>query len=82
VEQGDSLIVHSSYRRLGKVDGGPAAVTEALLAAIGRGKLSARQVINRIFPELRKPQKGKGEKEDKKSNIGWKTSNYKASCGY
>jgi len=40
---------------------------EALLAAIGRGKLSARQVINRIFPELRKPQKGKGEKEDKKS---------------
>ena len=40
---------------------------EALLAAIGRGKLSARQVINRIFPEQRKSQKGKGDKEDKKA---------------
>lgn len=40
---------------------------EALLAAVGRGKLSARQVINRIFPELRKAKKDKDKKEDKKA---------------
>ena len=40
---------------------------EALLAAVGRGKLSARQVINRIFPELRKAKKGKDKQDDKKT---------------
>ncbi len=39
---------------------------EALLAAVGRGKLSARQVINRIYPELRKPAKSKDKEDDKK----------------
>ncbi|MEA3348904.1 MAG: ACT domain-containing protein, partial [Pseudomonadota bacterium] len=39
---------------------------EALLAAIGRGKLSAQQLINRIYPELREQQKGKGKKEEGK----------------
>ena len=32
---GDSVVVHSSFRSLGGVDGGPAAVVDALLAAIG-----------------------------------------------
>jgi len=41
---------------------------EALLAAVGRGKLSARQVINRIYPELRKPKKSGEKKEDKKTS--------------
>ena len=41
---------------------------EALLAAIGRGKLSAQQVINRIYPELRQQhKKGKGKKEEDKA---------------
>ena len=40
---------------------------EALLAAIGRGKLSAQQVINRIYPELREQHKGKGKKEEGKA---------------
>jgi GTP pyrophosphokinase len=41
---------------------------EALLAAVGRGKLSARQVINRIYPELRKTKKSGEKKEDKKTS--------------
>ncbi len=40
--------------------------TEALLAAVGRGKLSAQQIINRIYPELRAQRKGKGQKEEDK----------------
>ena len=40
---------------------------EALLAVIGRGKLSAQQVINRIFPELRDQQKGVGKKVESES---------------
>ncbi len=40
---------------------------EALLAAIGRGKLTAQQLINRIFPELRKSKKGKDKAEEKKT---------------
>lgn len=39
---------------------------DALLAAVGRGKLSARQVINRIYPELRKPAKNRDKDDDKK----------------
>jgi len=35
IETGDSLIFHSSYRSLGEVEGGPAAVVDALLEAIG-----------------------------------------------
>ena len=35
IEQGDSLIVHSSFRSLGTVEGGPMTVINALLAAIG-----------------------------------------------
>jgi len=40
---------------------------EALLAAIGRGKLSAQQVINRIYPELREQHKKKGKKVEEKA---------------
>lgn len=37
---GDSFIVHSSYRSLGRVEGGPEAVIDAMLEAIGpRGNL-------------------------------------------
>lgn len=37
---GDSVIVHSSYRSLGQVEGGPEAVIDALLATVGpRGNL-------------------------------------------
>jgi aminoglycoside 3-N-acetyltransferase len=35
LEAGDSVIVHSSYRSLGDVEGGPAAVVQALLNALG-----------------------------------------------
>lgn len=35
LESGDSLIVHSSYRSLGEVEGGPATVIQALLNCIG-----------------------------------------------
>ena len=40
---------------------------EALLAAIGRGKLSAQQVINRIYPELREQHKKKEKKVEAKA---------------
>ena len=35
VEQGDTLLVHSSYKSFGEVDGGPATVIHALEAALG-----------------------------------------------
>jgi aminoglycoside 3-N-acetyltransferase len=35
IETGDSVIVHSSYRSLGEVEGGPEAVLDALLEAVG-----------------------------------------------
>ncbi len=35
VEQGDTLLVHSSYKSFGEVDGGPATVISALEAALG-----------------------------------------------
>ncbi|HSG45651.1 MAG TPA: AAC(3) family N-acetyltransferase, partial [Anaerolineales bacterium] len=35
VEQGDTLLVHSSYKSFGEVDGGPATVIRALEAALG-----------------------------------------------
>jgi len=35
VEQGDTLLVHSSYKSLGEVDGGPQTVIRALEAALG-----------------------------------------------
>ncbi|MEA1923255.1 MAG: bifunctional (p)ppGpp synthetase/guanosine-3',5'-bis(diphosphate) 3'-pyrophosphohydrolase [Pseudomonadota bacterium] len=40
---------------------------EALLAAIGRGKLSAQQVINRVYPELRDQHKKKEKKVEAKT---------------
>jgi len=38
VEQGDTLLVHSSYKSFGEVDGGPATVIRALEAALGTDK--------------------------------------------
>jgi len=38
VEQGDTLLVHSSYKSLGEVDGGPQTVVRALEAALGVDK--------------------------------------------
>ena len=35
IENGDSLMVHSSYKSLGQVDGGPETVIDALLEAVG-----------------------------------------------
>ena len=35
VKAGDTLLVHSSYKSLGEVDGGPQAVIDALLEALG-----------------------------------------------
>jgi aminoglycoside 3-N-acetyltransferase len=35
VQSGDTLLVHSSYKSLGPVDGGPQTVIDALLAALG-----------------------------------------------
>ena len=35
VQAGDVLLVHSSYKSLGEVDGGPQTVIDALLAALG-----------------------------------------------
>jgi len=35
VQSGDTLLVHSSYKSLGEVDGGPQTVIDALLAALG-----------------------------------------------
>ena len=35
VKTGDTLLVHSSYKALGEVDGGPQTVVEALLSALG-----------------------------------------------
>ena len=35
VQTGDTLLVHSSYKSLGEVDGGPQTVIDALLAALG-----------------------------------------------
>ena len=35
VKQGDTLLVHSSYKSFGEVDGGPATVIRALEAAVG-----------------------------------------------
>jgi aminoglycoside 3-N-acetyltransferase len=38
VQQGDTLLVHSSYKSLGEVDGGPQTVIRALEAALGTDK--------------------------------------------
>ena len=38
VEDGDTLLVHSSYKSLGEVDGGPQTVIRALEAALGTDK--------------------------------------------
>lgn len=38
VEEGDTLLVHSSYKSLGPVDGGPQMVIRALEAALGTDK--------------------------------------------
>lgn len=35
IQPGDSYIVHSSYKSLGEVDGGPEAVIDALIEAVG-----------------------------------------------
>ncbi len=35
VQTGDTLLVHSSYKSLGEVDGGPQTVIDALLSALG-----------------------------------------------
>ncbi len=35
VDAGDTLLVHSSYKSLGPVEGGPQTVIDALLAALG-----------------------------------------------
>ncbi len=35
IQPGDSYIVHSSYKSLGEVEGGPEAVIDALIAAVG-----------------------------------------------
>ena len=35
VQSGDTLLVHSSYKSLGEVDGGPQTVIDALLAVLG-----------------------------------------------
>ena len=35
VEEGETLLVHSSYKSLGEVDGGPQTVVRALEAALG-----------------------------------------------
>ncbi|HEY2981403.1 MAG TPA: AAC(3) family N-acetyltransferase [Anaerolineales bacterium] len=37
VADGDTLLVHSSYKSFGPVDGGPQTVVDALLAALGEG---------------------------------------------
>ncbi|MBN2705660.1 MAG: bifunctional (p)ppGpp synthetase/guanosine-3',5'-bis(diphosphate) 3'-pyrophosphohydrolase [Deltaproteobacteria bacterium] len=45
---------------------------EGLLAAVGRGKISAKQVANRIFPDLRdkpEPKGKKAETENEKKNV-------------
>jgi aminoglycoside 3-N-acetyltransferase len=38
VKEGDTLLVHSSYKSFGEVDGGPATVNRALEAALGTDK--------------------------------------------
>jgi len=38
VKEGDTLLVHSSYKSLGEVDGGPATVVRALETALGTDK--------------------------------------------
>ena len=37
VEPGDALLVHSSYKSFGGVDGGPQTVIDALLDVLGEG---------------------------------------------
>ena len=41
VEPGDTLLVHSSFKSIGGVEGGPATVVEALKTAVGREGLLA-----------------------------------------
>jgi aminoglycoside 3-N-acetyltransferase len=38
VKEGDTLLVHSSYKSLGEIDGGPGTVIRALEAAVGTDK--------------------------------------------
>ncbi|MCX7016837.1 MAG: AAC(3) family N-acetyltransferase [Candidatus Sumerlaeota bacterium] len=45
VEPGDTLIVHSSFKSIGGVEGGPATVVEALKTAVGREGLLALPVF-------------------------------------
>jgi len=46
VVEGDRLAVHSSYKAIGPVDGGPAAVVRALMGAVGEGGTLLMPVFN------------------------------------
>jgi aminoglycoside 3-N-acetyltransferase len=46
LEPGDSFIVHSSYKSLGPVEGGPDAVIDALIEAVGPGGNAAFPTFN------------------------------------
>ncbi len=48
---GDRLLVHSSYRSLGPVEGGPEAVLDAMLDAVGPAGLLAMPAFNYQAPE-------------------------------
>lgn len=50
VVPGDSVLVHSSFRSLGKVDGGPDAVIDALLSAVGEAGNVMMPTFNYSFP--------------------------------
>jgi len=49
VQSGDTLLVHSSYKSLGEVDGGPQAVVDALLAALGPDGTLIMPTFNFVF---------------------------------
>lgn len=53
VEAGDSIMVHSSLKSFGLVDGGPDAVVDALLDAVGPGGLAIAPALTATFVDSR-----------------------------
>jgi len=52
VREGDSLVVHSSLRAIGPIDGGAEAVIDALLDAVGRDGTVAMPTFNYSRPAV------------------------------
>jgi len=79
VAVGDVLFVHSSFKSLGKVDGGATAVVAALESVIGEGGLLLMPSFNLIGD--RDERAAKWSLADAVSSVGWLTEYFRQMPG-